>query len=287
MLQVESITREYPVISSGPDWITATAKRGSKFVSMCDLGHEVLWQRKDAGRATSSASRMGFQGWSCDGFFYGVRDDLAICIASGPNTPTLVKPIIEVADNVSRLDLQVTVFAGAEQPNLAIEGYRRLTRQRTEAHRPGMVTLITSDPKGQTLNVNKRTSDSFGRLYDKASESDLGPPRSIWRAETEFKRSYAMDHALALRSAASISSHTRTQVHRWWSRKGVDMPFAPDWSQLDVELSIKDKNRDVLSWFERSVSITVARAVKLHGLSVTVAALGLSALVAPIRKEDD
>lgn len=276
---------DHTVVSSGPDWITATAKRGSKFAQLTDLGFDLLNRKRDAGGAIHSASRFGYQGHSSGSIFCGIRDDDAMLQMSGPDLPAYTSPIIDAADNVSRLDLQVTVWTHGEQPHLAIESYQRLARSRHQRHRPGQVTLITSDPMGETLNVNKRTSDHFGRLYDKASEAKAGPPRTLWRYEVEFKRRAAMAHAHLIVGSDTVPSLTRNIVHSWWRKKGVEPTFTlPEGSRLET-LKLEPKETDVIDWFEKSVSITVARAVKLRGLRVTLEALGLSALVQPREKE--
>lgn len=275
---------QFTPVSSGPDWITATCSEAGKRLEFERLGDQWLDIERDRRRDVSAASRFGYQGHATKGLFVGRRDRDSILVASGPDTPARAIPIIEAATNVSRLDLQVTVWTHGEQPHLAMESYHRLTRNRHLAHRPGQVTLITSDPKGETLNVNKRSSDAYGRLYDKASEAEAGPPRTLWRYEVEFKRSYARAYASALSRCTSIPDFTKREVHQWWARKQVvpAYPLIECPSQPEARLELPE--HDVLAWFERSVSITVARAIKRHGLRVTLAALALDALVEPIMK---
>lgn len=272
-------------ISSGVDWITATAKAGSHSFEFEKLADSYLEEKRDAGGDVRQASRLSYRGHEAEHFFFGRRDEDSVLIASSHVASRLAKPIIDVATNVSRLDLQVTVWTHGEQCNLAVENYRRLVASRRAAHRPGQISLTTVYPEGDTLNVNKRSSDTYGRLYDKAAEAQAAPKHTLWRYEVEYKRRSAMAQATAYAAASSLPSFARDSVHSWWSRKGVVPTF--DLTGLDLTgLNYKeDTSRDLLTWFERSLTITVARAVKLHGLKATIQALGLAALVAPITKE--
>lgn len=277
---------DHTIISSGPDWITATAKLGTPSLAFEELADQELQKKRDAGGAIHQASRFGYQGHSFDGFFFGRRAEDSCIIASGPDTPYRVIPIIEAASNVSRLDLQVSVWTHGEQPHLAMESYNRLVAHRRQAHRPGRLTLITSDPNGETLNVNSRSSDQYGRLYDKASEAKLGPPRTVWRYEVEFKRSAARAYATGIHDAVSVADRTRHYVHSWFTKKGVKPTFNNVSNHGINEVRIDQSSHDVLRWFEESVSVTVARAIRSHGLKATIQALGLEALVTTNQKGD-
>lgn len=277
----------HTIIQSGVDWITATAKAGGASINFEALADQVLERKRDSGGVIRAESRLGYRGYGSDHFYFGRRTEDSLIIASSHEAVSLAKPIIDAASNVSRLDLQVTVWTHGEQSNLAVENYRKLCADRRRAHRPGQVSLTTTYPQGDSLNVNKRSSDCYGRLYDKASEAKAAPPRTLWRYEVEYKRRAAMATARAYSAAGSLPNFARDQVHAWWATKGVEPSFTrADSPRLEVDFCI-DRNRDVLTWFESSVSITVARAIKRHGLQATLQALGLSALVTPNMKGDD
>lgn len=281
MQQSQFSTHRHTPIQSGVDWITATAKAGSASLDLEKLADEVLEQKRDAGRDVKPASRLSYRGYETDHFFFGRRTEDSAVIVSSHEAGRLARSIIDIATNVSRLDLQVTVWTHGEQCNLAVENYRKLVASRRQAHRPGQISLTTSYPQGDTLNVNKRSSDTYGRLYDKAAEAKAAPPHTIWRYEVEYKRRAAMAVASAYAHATSGPDFTRDRIHSFWRSKGVEPTFEPSKGARLEPLSIDSPERDVLTWFETSLSITVARAIKRHGLKATLDALGLSALVAP------
>lgn len=274
-------------IQCGVDWLTATAKAGAASLDMERLADQYLEEKRDVGGDVRPASRLSYHGYQTDHFFFGRRTEDSMIVASSHEAERLAPSIIDVATNVSRLDLQVTVWTHGEQRNLAVENYRKLVASRRAAHRPGQISLTTSYPDGDTLNVNKRSSDTYGRLYDKSAEAKVAPPHTLWRYEVEYKRRAAMAVAAGYSHATSRPDFTRNRVHSFWLSKGVEPSFLPaEGVRLEPRLT-EPPNRDLLTWFERSLSITVARAIKRHGLKATIEALGLAALVAPHPNMED
>lgn len=275
----------YTPISAGADWMTATACGEGHALDFDRIAYEVFDEEKRAGREVSSALRFGFEGRKARGFFHGRREHDGLIVLSGPRTPTLLPSVLRASTNVSRLDVQVTVWTHGEQPNLAVQGWHSLARHPNKRGRQGKATLIQSRPTGDTLNVNTRSSDRFGRLYDKATEAKLGAPQTLWRYEVEFKRGQASRHALALRSCDDPEAVAIQVVHDFFQSKGVSPSFAKS-SRLPFGLPALDTPaRDILRWYEDSVSVSVARSINRYGLARTLEALGLSFLM-PERKEE-
>lgn len=278
----ENYSSNYSVISSGPDWITATAKCGGPSLAFEHLADEVLDNERADGRDVTVGSRLGYDGRSAEGFFHGRRPDGSVIIASGHRSCPLAPRIAQVASNVSRLDLQVTLWTQGEQPHLGIWCYESLKRKRQANGRPGQLTIIKGWPTGETFYLNKRASDAFGRCYDKATESKLGPERTVWRFECEFKRKLAHAYAQRVVSAESVSAFTNDAVRSWWAKKGLEIPATARSGRDLVELAITSPRRDFLMYVEKNLSKSIRDAVVSHGLVRVLEALGLSSQVQPI-----
>jgi hypothetical protein len=274
----------YPVISAGPDWITATAKNGSASWDAELLAMRIFDEERAEHRDVTFGSRLGYAGHACAGFYFGRRPDGVLTIASGPRCAPLAQHIINTSTNVSRLDLQVTVDTSRDTPHLGQMHYRKLKASRTVDHRPGHLQLICGHPHGESFYLNKRSSDSMGRCYDKASESGIGPPLTIWRYEVEFKRRQARRYALALKHQQHPEDWTIHQILLWYTSKGLQ-PAVATGHKSDYWQPTKDSpGTDVLDWFDRSLSVTVAKSIRKYGLSLTLAALHLDKLVQPIER---
>jgi hypothetical protein len=271
----------YPIISVGVDWITATAHSIDGVISFLDIACEVIKTAGDEGFNAESQVRQGFRGVSVPHFFYGRREGEAMIQAGTSLAHHLTGRVAAAAMNISRLDLQVTIDTSRDHLPLSVHAFKTLERLEKTIGRPRGYTLTTTRPAGDTLTLNKRVSDEFGRLYDKGVESKTAPAHSLYRYEVEFKRERAIQRAHQLVKGGLIETDIIGQVWDWWATRGVE-PFYPRGGVTEASAwSVDGPERNTLSWFERSVSVTVARAVKRHGLKATIEALGLSSLVRP------
>lgn len=261
--------------SAGVDWITATAQKGRTRWEMEKFARTQRLKLMDAGATIKTGYRLGYYGWQSEGFFHGQREGGSIIVASGATAHSIYRPVVMVADNISRLDLQVTVATPVERPNLAAQAYHCLKSGSPAEVRLKNVTYIETHPQGATTNFGKRSSDHYGRLYDKAVESGSGLPRTRWRYEVEFKRNSANRVAAALSGGLSAQTVATSLVHQWFTARGVAPIWLPHEPSCPHEPSPASAKRDVLLWFEQSLSITVSKAVRRHGLEQVLKSLGL------------
>jgi len=286
---MQSVTQPdvpHSIHSTGVDWITATANHGSTRWDMQTFADTQRQRFMDADVAIKPAYRLGYAGWEAPGFFNGNREGGSIVVASGSQAQEVFRSVVHVADNISRLDLQVTVATPIERPHLGIQAYQVLKGGSPSRVQVKNVTLITSQPEGETCSIGKRSSDNYGRIYDKATESGQAPPRSLWRYEVEYKRGVAKRIALDLAGYEAAQAVAGSLVHSWFSARGVTPIYAPEQLFCSQNPSKDRPSKSVLSWFEDSLSITIARAVRRYGLVRVLEALRLSNLVVPIEKGD-
>lgn len=265
----------HALLSSGVDWITATAQKGSTRWDMSEYARHERDRLIESGETIKTGYRLGYYGWQVEGFFHGRREGSSIIVASGALADRVWRPVSSVADNVARLDLQVTLATPTDRPHLGVQACEALRGGIPRKVHTKNVTLITSQPQGETLLVGKRSSDQYGRLYDKASEAKVGEPRSMWRYEIELKRRAANAAATDLRGSEAPHAVAGSLVWNWFNSRGVVPVYTPDLLFCPQKPEQFLPNRNVLTWFEESLSITVARAVNRHGLERVLEALGL------------
>lgn len=272
-------------IDAGVDWLTATAKAGVEGRPFRDACEALRDEERAAGGDMKPATLRDYTGHRGEGFFVGTRRDDSICILSGGRSSARWRSIARAAHNCSRVDLQVSLWTNGEQPELARENYHYLKALPPGRGRPRNLTLIQSHPRGETLNVGRRISDAYGRMYDWSAAHTKGEARTIWRFEVEHKRHYAAATVSALLGAADHRSFTNHYVHSWFAKRNVAPPWEASSYRHSDGLSLTEKTRDVLAWFEDSVSKTVAREINRVGIERVLSALGLSDKVQPIGKE--
>jgi hypothetical protein len=269
------------IASAGVDWITATAQQPSTQISMMEFCRNQRQRFMDAGEPIKVGYRLGYYGWQTRHFFHGQREGSSIIVAGGAVAHDVHRSVMHVSDNVSRIDLQVTLALPNERPHLARQTYACLKDGSPSRVKVRNVTLIDTHPQGETCNVGKRSSDSYGRIYDKASEQGNLPARSLWRYEVEHKRDSAGRVAAALGRDQPAQVVAKSLVWSWFNSRGVVPLFSPAPFSCAQEPRKTDETHDVLTWFEDSLSITVGRAVSRFGLPRVLEALRLSNLVVP------
>lgn len=269
------------IASAGVDWITATAQQGGTRWDMMSFADNQRRRFMDAGVPIKQAYRLGYQGWQAESFFYGLRDDGTIIVASGATAHDVHRSVAQVSNHISRLDLQVTIALPSERPNLARQAFACLKEGPPSRVKVRNVTLIDTHPQGETCNVGKRSSDCYGRIYDKASESGSAPARSLWRYEVEYKRGAAGLVAARLGADHPPQVVAKSLVHAWFNARGVEPLFSPGPFSCSQEPSKGPETHDVLTWFEESLSITISKAISRFGLPRVLEALRLSNLVNP------
>lgn len=277
-------TYSHSLLDAGIDWITATQLRGLEGRPFREVSEGLIETQRVAGRDVRRATLRDYTGWRGEHLFVGMRDADAIITASADVAAHHWHTIARAARNVSRLDLQASVWTHGEQPALARMAYQKLKRSPAKRGRPRSFTLIRTHPQGETLNVGKRQSDAYGRLYDWSSAHKQGEASTIWRYEVELKRAMALGHTHTLLGADDHRNMAAHLVYQWFDKRGVRPTYDLEGDRFSNGYSLTEPNRDTLEWFRSSVSKTVAKAINRHGLEAVLLALGLSHQVQPIRR---
>lgn len=274
----------HSLLDAGVDWITATRPVGEGGYVFEQVQDELIEEQKVARRDIRRATLRDYTGWRGEHLFVGMREQDMLIAASADVAARHFASIARAARNVSRLDLQASVWTHGEQPALARMAYQRLKRSPGQRGRPRSFTLIRTHPQGETLNVGKRQSDSYGRLYDWSSAHKQGQPSTIWRYEVEYKRQVALSHSHTLLAADNPGASTASLVHQWFRKRGVHPTWTDQGDRFSNGYSLTEPARDTLAWFRSSVSKTIQKAIDRHGLDEVLLALGLSPLVQPIHR---
>lgn len=286
-MEPTQIPYSHTCIDAGVDYITATAALGDARTAFEDVGEAILQKEREAAVEIKAASLRDYRGFRSTGVFVGRRREDSIIVLSGSRASPDWKRVAQAATNVSRIDLQASVWTHGEQPALSRWYYQRMRRLPPSKGRPRSYSLIQSHPRGDTLYVGKRQSDYYGRIYDWSAAHKQGLARTVWRYEVEYKRQVARAYSRTLLASNDLRSDAEQLVHGWYNQRGL----IPSWSVKDTRYSsgvlLDEPERDVLSWFDKSLSKTVATAINRHGLARVLDALHLSGIVIPVPRKED
>lgn len=281
-MSYETSERHISILNAGVDWLTCSKQEGVLGSDFQRLGDELVEGAKRAGARTRLGLWQGYAGLRGDDWFYGQQGSRAVVTLSGRHEPTLVQDFIRASDNVSRIDLQMTVEHLPAEPTLGRINYHQLA---TYEGRPGVrpiITTIYNTHHGHTNAVGQRISDAYGRNYDKGIEGKLCEPGRLWRYEVEFKRGRAKNIAAQIALSRKVELDSARTVHQWFSSRGVrPLEKEPSGCLIDTRLPERPEV-DYLRYFETNVSRAVATAVDLHGLPAVLRALRLHNRVVPI-----
>jgi DNA relaxase NicK len=239
------------------------------------------WERIMHGQGveTMRASFQGYDGVKCGAVFLGERDDGFCTYASGWQSDLWAYIVPIDRWRPSRLDLQVTGLF--EVPP---EAYAQTAAQAAVEHRrqysrgrPHRITLTEGFGRGDTLMLGSRTSEKYGRLYDKHLESKGEYPPGAWRFEVETKAETAREAFTALRATDDREKLIASIVGTFFVDRGVHFPVNVQTERQALHLgTIERSDERSLRWLRQHVRPTVQRLLAAGRKSDILDALGLT-----------
>lgn len=266
--------------SAGVDWITATARDSSRNSPLALQGKAAIAIERTRGNLERPWRWKGYEGLTCGSASLARRHDGTIVRLSSGLASDRWRYILPDCDNVSRLDLQVTMHDSDQSASHAAVAYEETKLARAAVKRPWGATLIVGTPTGQTCYIGSRSSDRYGRIYDKYAETQEVEYLNTWRYETEYKGAPAATLGRSLGESADVSQDVTALVVAFFIRRGVTVPFL-GCSLLGEPLSHyrRSDHERTLEWLRMQVAPAVARLRRAGLGSRTLIALGLSTLL--------
>lgn len=213
----------------------------------------------------------GFSGRSTEGVRYGVRGEEGIAILSGSRAAAHWAEIAGLATNITRIDLALTVEFDVPMPHLAREFYR-------EAMESGNANYgyVTSTRGGSTLYVGSRTSQFYGRLYDKSAEQGEESGK-VWRWEVEVKKPKAKMAISTLIDQESPAEWIHNYIHAWFTMRGIECPQPGLYLDTALEIGAIVKTTDkTIAWLRSQVKPAVHKLITSGFRDQVQEALGLN-----------
>jgi len=254
-----------PVIKSlGVDWITCTTREPFAGISLISAAEELAHSQALAGHDAKLWGMAGFEGFVCGGVQWGNRNQEAMVRLSSDAAFTSWRSFYRLAESVTRIDLQATVFYGPYYARRITRDYRHARRFRVGKARSASVSVIRCTDGGYTVYLGKRASDRYGRIYDKWVESRLEFYRECVRYEVEFKGRLALGAARAIAKARNEVDATGGLLRDFFCARGIDLP-AIDAARCHLngpQVTVNDHRS--LEWLRAQVRPTIERLIK-HG----------------------
>jgi hypothetical protein len=215
---------------------------------------------------------MGYTGWKCGSVFLGRSDQGAMLQASGISA----QAVCELGlwpDNVSRIDLQATVWLDVYSPDVArevAEGALRAFSGR-RGRKPA-IRHINGYGRGDTAYIGTRGKKAVMiRVYDKQKESGNSAYDKAWRYEAELTDQYAMDCYATCIEAGFGEQMIAKMLMGYLKLRGVEIELGDVGRGFDLKSLPKQEstNERRIKWLAEQVAPTVER-LQLDGVDLSV-----------------
>lgn len=265
--------------AAGIDYLTMTTNDGKTAAKT--LQEYNIWAEhmKALGHEEKPEHILGYKGVKCANVFFGERHDGWMTRASDWQAGVWYRAMPFPMWKPTRIDIQLTGVFGEDVENFAVEQASNAVAQREHSTggRPYRVQLIRGFGAGDTLTVGSRSSQRYGRLYDKHRESKGEYPEGAWRWELETKEEAAEEVNKMLRTADDETPLIAGLIIEYYTARGVQVPInvASSPAILHLGRNTADDERS-LRWLSHYVRPTVDR-LKRKGHEARVReALGLT-----------
>ena len=217
-----------PVLEVGIDYFTVTGSRGGTGGSLRAFGSHVVEELVHHGAKKTTYRSKGYNGATAEGAAYGSRYDGSILRLSGPTANEYWEQAFTLSENVTRMDLQVTVKPSIGAAGMLRRHWASLKKRGRSLGRQPQYKMVIGNDGPQTLMLGARSSDRYGRIYDKWLECGLPEYRGALRYELELKK----DAAAKMAALLDCSVHQRPQIDAAVSefvdiRVGSKSPWRP------------------------------------------------------------
>lgn len=198
----------------------------------------------------------GYRGKQCGSVRVGLKDDKCLLMVTGPQAEHVFKVARKYLVKYTRIDLQVTLGMDTPCRGWASDQYH--SPDLTGARDRGKIYMsLVQSPTGDTMYFNKRTSPTYGRMYDK-SQDYMGVLGQFWRFEVEAKEELCDKLGRILEYLDEYETVAADYVVGWYGDRGICVPLGPrDRVSIPEIPSGATGFQQTLDWLARQVGPSV------------------------------
>lgn len=266
----------WQLVDCGLDYITSTASTDAAKIRLTTYAHERLREEQKSGNEWKAAFFSGYTGFMCGSCVFGKRDDSVCLRISGKDADDAGRWIHMLCENVSRVDVQLTVLQPLDPMDVILEhenqAYRRIKKWKKKPE----ISLRRKNDGAHTLYFGKRCSNNFGRVYDKGRESGLPSMANTIRYERQINGKLAFSVFKAIHSGTDRNSRIKSEVLQYFRKKGLEISLPPvDIKQIVLARPECDADRK-LRWLGSQVRPTVKFLLDYYEPAEIMETLGLN-----------
>jgi hypothetical protein len=256
------------VYTCGIDWLTMTHPDTAEVLGWREEQlHKVALELSGglAGQERRVWRWQGYTGWAFCGVRWGTSRQGSVIQSSGHTAHSLAAIINWQGYRCTRVDLQVTCRTAQNDGTRAVRALELMavdSRSRAGRGAPHAITSIDGHGSGYTLQLGRRASDRYVRVYDKGRESRDEQYAGMVRLELEAKGDLARDLWAKLEAQYFARSFVQEYVGSTLARYGLAAlaELTPDVPLVDVSYSETPSDLESrLEWLRTSVRPVIRR----------------------------
>lgn len=266
-----------PILEARPDWLSASARIGTKSLQLGVLAGEGINHEAARGEKVRPWNYHGYEGVSSGRWRWAANTEGIIVQVSQEEASIWTKAIADLADHWSRIDYCVTALDEPSTIHPDVEYWAAWIDGTGIKRRNAQLTRIQEAWGGASIFVGSRSSSHYLRCYDKHAESEGRYPKGAWRWEVELKGvASEYEHSFWKGQEMSVEA-TSGVVSNAFRHYGLPLPWVASGRNTQHFEDRKPADVDrVLSWFSKQVNPSVQWAKSIRGLEPVTDALGLT-----------
>jgi DNA relaxase NicK len=273
---------ESSLMCVGVDWVTLTCSDRDSIDILREIAVALAESEFYEGSYARPCGFSGYEGLQVGSLYFGERHD-GICLRLGSHLASAhYHRLLPLASNVTRIDLQVTFRVNCSPSDIVGRDFLKMKAHNKKLKRGPALSMFLGSDGSRTLYSGSRSSDRFGRAYDKWLQSKLECWRNCLRYEVEFKGKRARRVAESLMSGFVETEGIYQSVLRFFSDRGGISWTAPaesSSSAILIDSSYRATHPDTersLAWLAKCVRPTVERLISRDLFERTAYSLGVS-----------
>jgi len=211
----------------GVDWISGTLGRDEidNQTWLYDCLH-ALEDVAQLGNTYKRRSMLGFDGWESGGCFVGSNETMHYAQFAGKYANDAFHMLEHPKVHISRIDLQITVQYDIELVKEGRYQYARAIHHNKGLlqHRRRTIHLYAGSDGADTVYLGSPSSDTRGRLYNKAKQSNDAAYERSWRYEVVYRNERAGSmFGRVVNAGDKTTTVILSEVFNWYAERGVEI----------------------------------------------------------------
>lgn len=272
----QTIGKKFELISAGVDYATFTTATGPRAYEAYEAAKKILAEESNSGNPEKPWRSFGYLGWASSHITLGRRLDSIVVRLSGELADYYWRRFQAMCDKCTRLDFAVTArceLASFDVAHLSLREARAWRKQRDSRIQLG---YQFTEPGGKTVTVGARSSEKYGRIYDKYAEAGAPYEPGTWRWELEAKGDYAQALSHVAFSEPDRAKFVGSHCLTYFADRGISVPFEPGkvqwrYKRITERLSVERK----LEYLRQSIAPMARELALAVGEKTVLDTLGL------------